>query len=185
MFANQPYDPHCRSDRSHLRRFMSNELRNFLALSYDELEELNLKAKEQRKNRVALHKDSRRPAQVSDRRKAHQGGDGAVQRSRRPVAHAGLRQEVPDQELGQPDLRRVVDSRVHGAAGKRFAAGDRLVGVLLGSGRLFRLGQSAGVRRCDRQGRHALWRRHSRHPEAVCRQTVQGRRLHPERRQRN
>ena len=35
---------------------MSNELRNFLALSYDELEELNLKAKEQRKNRAPLHK---------------------------------------------------------------------------------------------------------------------------------
>src|SRR6266576_3856537 len=35
---------------------MSNELRNFLALSYSELEELNLKAKEQRKNRVAVHK---------------------------------------------------------------------------------------------------------------------------------
>src|SRR3982074_3742439 len=35
---------------------MSNELRNFLALSYDELEELNLKAKEQRRNRVATHK---------------------------------------------------------------------------------------------------------------------------------
>jgi len=35
---------------------MSNELRNFLALSYDELEHLNLKAKEQRKNRVAAHK---------------------------------------------------------------------------------------------------------------------------------
>ena len=35
---------------------MSNELRNFLALSYDELEELNLKAKEQRKHRVAAHK---------------------------------------------------------------------------------------------------------------------------------
>jgi glutamine synthetase len=35
---------------------MSNELRNFLALSYDELEQLNLKAKEQRKNRVAAHK---------------------------------------------------------------------------------------------------------------------------------
>ena len=32
---------------------MSNELRNFLTLSYDELEELNLKAKEQRKKRVA------------------------------------------------------------------------------------------------------------------------------------
>jgi glutamine synthetase len=35
---------------------MSNELRDFLALSYSELEELNLKAKEQRKNRVAMHK---------------------------------------------------------------------------------------------------------------------------------
>ncbi len=35
---------------------MSTELRNFLALSYDELEQLNLKAKEQRKNRVAPHK---------------------------------------------------------------------------------------------------------------------------------
>src|SRR6202140_3119272 len=58
MIANQPSDPHCRSDReSHLiRRFMSNELRNFLALSYDELEQLNLKAKEQRKDRVAIHK---------------------------------------------------------------------------------------------------------------------------------
>ena len=35
---------------------MSNELRNFLTLSYDELEDLNLKAKEQRKNRVPFHK---------------------------------------------------------------------------------------------------------------------------------
>src|SRR5258706_12738864 len=35
---------------------MSTELRNFLALSYDELEQLNIKAKEQRKNRVAIHK---------------------------------------------------------------------------------------------------------------------------------
>src|SRR5580692_4890218 len=32
---------------------MSTELRNFLALSYDELEELNLTAKEQRRNRTA------------------------------------------------------------------------------------------------------------------------------------
>src|SRR3984957_18410709 len=35
---------------------MSTELRNFLALTYDELEELNLKAKEERRNRVASHK---------------------------------------------------------------------------------------------------------------------------------
>src|SRR3979411_11863 len=35
---------------------MSTALRDFLALSYDELEQLNLKAKEQRQNRVAAHK---------------------------------------------------------------------------------------------------------------------------------
>src|SRR5262249_34540286 len=35
------------------RRSMSNELRSFLALPYDELEELNLGAKEQRNKRVA------------------------------------------------------------------------------------------------------------------------------------
>src|SRR3954467_9639062 len=35
---------------------MANELRNFLALTYDELEEMNLKAKEQRRNRTAPHK---------------------------------------------------------------------------------------------------------------------------------
>jgi glutamine synthetase len=35
---------------------MSTELRNFLALTYDELEELNVKAKKQRLDRVAPHK---------------------------------------------------------------------------------------------------------------------------------
>src|ERR1700722_13601343 len=35
---------------------MSSELRNFLALTYDELEEHNLAAKEQRSKRVAIHK---------------------------------------------------------------------------------------------------------------------------------
>ncbi|MFZ0769949.1 MAG: glutamine synthetase family protein [Candidatus Sulfotelmatobacter sp.] len=35
---------------------MPNELRNFLALTYDELEDLNLKAKEQRSKRVPIHK---------------------------------------------------------------------------------------------------------------------------------
>src|SRR5216110_3602559 len=33
---------------------MANELRNFLALSYDELEDMNLQAKEQRRKRVAM-----------------------------------------------------------------------------------------------------------------------------------
>src|SRR5258707_15333166 len=35
---------------------MSTELRNFLSLTYEELEELNLKAKEPRTNRTPVHK---------------------------------------------------------------------------------------------------------------------------------
>ncbi len=35
---------------------MFNDLRDFLTLSYEELEQLNLEAKEQRQNRVAAHK---------------------------------------------------------------------------------------------------------------------------------
>jgi len=35
---------------------MSNDLRNFLAIPYDQLEEMNLKAKEQRQGRVPIHK---------------------------------------------------------------------------------------------------------------------------------
>jgi len=35
---------------------MSNELRNFLALSYDELEELNLKAKNNARNELPSRK---------------------------------------------------------------------------------------------------------------------------------
>lgn len=36
---------------------MPSELRNFLAIPYDELEELNLNVKEQRMKRVPLHKN--------------------------------------------------------------------------------------------------------------------------------
>ena len=38
---------------------MSTEYRNFLALSYEELEELNLAAKADRTNRVALTKSAK------------------------------------------------------------------------------------------------------------------------------
>jgi glutamine synthetase len=49
---------------------MSNELRSFLALSYEELETLNLNAKEQRKNRVASQKvQEERLKYLSDERR--------------------------------------------------------------------------------------------------------------------
>ena len=46
---------------------MPNELRNFLTHSYDELEEMNLKAKEQRKESRCAAQDSGRAHQVSYR----------------------------------------------------------------------------------------------------------------------
>jgi glutamine synthetase len=50
---------------------MSSELRNFLAISYDELEELNLGAKEQRRSRVA-------PQQIQEERLEYLGGEKRI-----------------------------------------------------------------------------------------------------------
>src|SRR5258708_2214107 len=51
---------------------MSTELRSFLALPYDELEELNLKAKKQRLERVAPHKvQEERIKYLSDEKKGY------------------------------------------------------------------------------------------------------------------
>ncbi len=50
---------------------MSSELRNFLAISYDELEDLNLGAKEQRRSRVA-------PQQIQEERLEYLGGEKRI-----------------------------------------------------------------------------------------------------------
>ena len=52
---------------------MNTQLQDRLSLPYAELEELNLKAKEQRKNRVRVGQDSGRASQVPHRREADQG----------------------------------------------------------------------------------------------------------------
>ena len=83
---------------------MSDQFRNLLELSYAELEDLNLAAKEQRKNRVAPHVIQEERLKYLTDDAGDQGGDRAVQRPGRPAAHAGLRQEVPGEELGQPDV---------------------------------------------------------------------------------
>ncbi len=83
---------------------MSTELRNFLALTYEELEELNLKAKEQRKKRVAAHKIQEERIKYLTDEKRIKAVTVLVQRPRRPLAHAGLRQEIPGEELGQFDV---------------------------------------------------------------------------------
>src|SRR5205807_4600053 len=57
MAASAPKLAPAHAPNPQLRSFMStNGLRNFLSLPYDELEQMNLKAKEQRKNRVPVHK---------------------------------------------------------------------------------------------------------------------------------
>jgi glutamine synthetase len=50
---------------------MSSELRNFLAIPYDELEDLNLAAKEQRRSRVA-------PQQIQEERLEYLGGEKRI-----------------------------------------------------------------------------------------------------------
>jgi len=56
------------------RRCVTTELCDFLALSYDELEQLNLEAKEQRKDRVVAQNNPGRSVQISNQREADQGG---------------------------------------------------------------------------------------------------------------
>jgi len=50
---------------------MSTELRNFLSIPYDELEEMNLKAKKQRLDRVS-------PAKIQDERLNYLADEGRV-----------------------------------------------------------------------------------------------------------
>ena len=53
---------------------MSKELRNFLELSYGELEELNLHAKEQRKKQVRIEKIREEVVGVDEKTKIEKGG---------------------------------------------------------------------------------------------------------------
>ncbi len=133
---------------------MSTELRNFLSLSYEELEELNLKAKGPAQEARGSRQAPGRAAEVSHRSKGHQGRHRALQRPRRPPAHARLRQEVPGQELRQPHLRRLLHPRLYRAARKRPSPRHRLERLLLGARRHLRRRQGARLRRSHRQERH-------------------------------
>ena len=99
-----------------------SELRDFLTLSYSELEELNLAAKKQRKNRVAPHK-------LQEERLKYLTGEQRIKAVTVMFSDLEGRLHMLDYDkkflaqLGrQPDVRRFVDSRIHGAARKRSAA---------------------------------------------------------------
>ena len=83
---------------------MSDALRSFIEMPYAELEEHNLTAKDQRRRRVPAGKIREERLKYLDGREAHQGRHRALQRPRRPAAHAGLRQEVHHQERRQSHL---------------------------------------------------------------------------------
>jgi len=78
-------------------------MRNFLELSYDELEQLNLESKEQRKNRVAIDKiQEARLKYLTDEKRIKAV---TVRSATLKVAcTCWITTEVPHQELGQPHL---------------------------------------------------------------------------------
>ena len=125
------------------------------------------------RGREGPRQDPRGPHEVPDRREAHQGGDRLLHRPRGPPAHARLRQEVPAQVGGQPDLRRLLDPRLLAPGGVGPAAPGRLAGLLLAARRRLRAGQGAGLRRGLRAGRHALRRGPARAAQGLRRRAAQ------------
>ena len=74
---------------------MSNELRNFLALSYDELEQFNLNAKEQRRNRVALETIREERIKYLTDEKTELASVSGITRKKSPRAVVRSRPRIP------------------------------------------------------------------------------------------
>ena len=97
---------------------MSNEYRNFLALSYEELETLNLPSQDRPAQAHAGRRRPRKTTEISDGREADQS-----RHRKQPDLEGRLHLLDYDKKflLGSyenPDLRRLVDSRLHGAKEK-------------------------------------------------------------------
>ena len=164
---------------------MPTELRNFLALSYDELEELNLKAKEQRRKRVAAHK-------VQEERLKYLTDEKRIKAV--TVLFSDLEGRLHMLDYDKKFLLKSWDNLTFdGSSIRGFTAqreSDLRLGIDWGAfywapGRRLRLGQGAGVRRSHRQGRHTLRRRHSRRAQGLRRRPAQKEGLHAQRGQRN
>jgi len=124
---------------------MSDELRNFLAIPYDELEELNLNAKEQRQKRVS-------PQAVQEERLEYLSGEKRIKAV--TVLFSDLEGRLHMLDYDKKFLLKSFDNLTFDgssirAARKRSAAWYRLECFLLGAGGCVRSRQSAGVWRCD------------------------------------
>ena len=141
---------------------MSTELRNFLAIPYDELEQLNLNAKEQRKNRVALHK-------IQEERLKYLTDETRIKAL--TVLFSDLEGRLHMLDYDKKFLLKSWDNLTFdGSSIRGFTAqreSDLRLGIdwscfLLGAGGYIWSRQSAGVRGCHRQGRQTLCGRYPR-----------------------
>ena len=157
---------------------MSTELRNFLAIPYDELEEMNLKAKKQRLDRVDPHK-------IQEERLKYLTDESRIKAV--TVMFSDLEGRLHMLDYDKKFLLKSYDnltfdgSSIRGFTAQResdLRSGHRLGCFLLGTGGRLRTGQGAGVRRGHRQERRTLHRGHPQHAEAVCRRIAQEARLH-------
>ena len=159
---------------------MSNELRNFLTLSYDELEDLNLEAKEQRKKRAPIEViREQRLKYLTDEK-----GIKAV-----TVLFSDLEGRLHMLDYDKKFLIKSWDNLTFdGSSIRGFTAqreSDLRLGIdwasfLLGAGRLLWAGQSAGVWRRDRKAGRALCGGYARHPEGLRQLPFRRRRIHAE-----
>jgi glutamine synthetase len=125
---------------------MSNELRNFLALPYAELEELNLKAKEQRRNRVDAQK-------IQEERIKYLADEKRIKAV--TLLFSDLEGRLHMLDYDKKFLIKSFDnltfdgfdSRFYGAARERSATVHRLEHVLLGAVGCVRHRQDPGLRR--------------------------------------
>ena len=146
---------------------MSNELRNFLALSYDELEELNLEAKEQRIKRVA-------PDKIREQRLKYLTDEKRIKAV--TVLFSDLEGRLHMLDYDKKFLIKSWDNLTFdGSSIRGFTAqkeSDLRLGidwavVLLGTGGLFWARQSDGVWRSHREAGRVVRGRHSRRAEGL------------------
>jgi len=127
---------------------MPTELRNFLAIPYDELEEMNLSAKEQRQNRVATHK-------IQEERLEYLSGEKRIKAV--TVLFSDLEGRLHMLDYDKKFLIKSWDnltfdgSSIRGFTAQRESdlLRNRLGGFLLGACRCVWAGQGAGFWGCD------------------------------------
>ena len=146
---------------------MSTELRNYLSLSYGELEELNLAAKESRKNRVSMDK-------IREERLKYLTDEKRIKAV--TVLFSDLEGRL---HMLDYDKKFLISSHQNltfdGSSIRGFTAqreSDLRLGIdwaafYWAPADFFGAGQGAGIWRSDRQGRHALYRRYAQRAEGV------------------